>query len=57
MTNQREEASRQREHTRNLYRSTASEDEKEIYKIMMKLNELEEINENIEKCLQDNQFL
>jgi len=34
-----------------------SKEEKEIFKIIVMLNELEEINENIEKHLRNNKFL
>lgn len=34
-----------------------SKEEKEIYRMIVKLNELEEVNEKIEALLKENQFL
>eukprot|EP01016_Furgasonia_blochmanni_P037560 TRINITY_DN4438_c0_g1_i5.p1 TRINITY_DN4438_c0_g1~~TRINITY_DN4438_c0_g1_i5.p1 ORF type:complete len:422 (+),score=71.00 TRINITY_DN4438_c0_g1_i5:823-2088(+) len=57
LDNQKKEISYQRERTKNLHKTASSREEKEIYHIMMRLNELEEVNQTIEKELQDTQFL
>ena len=57
LKNRKEEIKNTREHAKILYNTAKSKDERDIYRIMLKLNELEEVNEVIEKCLQENQFL
>ncbi|CAK62102.1 unnamed protein product (macronuclear) [Paramecium tetraurelia] len=57
LQNKKEETKRARKNAKTHYNSIQNQNEKEIYRIILKLNELEQVNERIEQCLKDNQFL
>ncbi|CAD8049458.1 unnamed protein product [Paramecium sonneborni] len=57
LQNKKEETKRARKNAKTHYNQIQNQNEKEIYRIILKLNELEQVNERIEQCLKDNQFL
>ncbi|CAD8133895.1 unnamed protein product [Paramecium octaurelia] len=57
LQNKNEETKKARKNAKTHYNQIQNQNEKEIYRIILKLNELEQVNEKIEQCLKDNQFL
>ncbi|KAL4454274.1 hypothetical protein ABPG74_012231 [Tetrahymena malaccensis] len=57
LQNQKDDKNMSKKSMKRQYQETKNEEEKEILRIWLKINELEEVNETIEKCLQENQFL
>ncbi|CAK71000.1 unnamed protein product (macronuclear) [Paramecium tetraurelia] len=57
LQNKKEETKKARKNAKTHYNQIQNQNEKEIYRIILKLNELEQVNERIEQCLKDNQFL
>ncbi|EWS71859.1 cation channel family protein (macronuclear) [Tetrahymena thermophila SB210] len=57
LQNQKDDKNTSKKSMKRQYQETKNEEEKEILRIWLKINELEEVNETIEKCLQENQFL